>query len=74
MTFFSLGLQFCNIPDAPTITAPMIAGPGSLTVAWTAPAVGPSVVAYDLRYIRTDADDIVNANWTLGGVVKVRVR
>ena len=62
---FSLGLQFCNIPDAPTITAPMIAGPGSLTVAWTAPAVGPSVVAYDLRYIRTDADDIVNANWTL---------
>ena len=62
---FSLGLQFCNIPDAPTITAPMIAGPGSLTVAWTAPAVGPSVVAYDLRYIRTDADDIVNVNWTL---------
>ena len=63
--FFSLGLQFCSIPEAPTITSPMIAGPGSLTVAWTAPAVGLSVVAYDLRHIPTEAADIVDANWTV---------
>ena len=63
--FFSLGLQFCSIPEAPTITAPMISGPGSLTVDWAAPAAGLSVVAYDLRHIPTEAADIVDANWTV---------
>ena len=49
------------------ITSPIIAGPNSLTVTWAAPAnTGGSIVtAYDLRYIRTDADETVEANWTL---------
>ena len=49
------------------ITSPIIAGPNSLTVTWAAPAnTGGSVVtAYDLRYIRTDADEAVDADWTV---------
>ena len=56
------------VPGAPTIiTSPTIAGPNSLTVTWAAPGnTGGSVVtAYDLRYIRTDADETVEANWTV---------
>ena len=55
------------VPGAPTIiTSPIIAGPNSLTVTWAAPGnTGGSVVtAYDLRYIRTDSDETVEANWT----------
>ena len=51
-------------PGAPTITAPMIAGPNSLTVAWDAPTGGSVAIAYDLRYIRTDAEEMIDANWT----------
>ena len=55
------------VPGAPTITSPAVAGPNSLTVAWVAPGnTGGSVItAYDLRYIRTDADETVEANWTV---------
>ena len=55
------------VPGAPTIiTSPIIAGPNSLTVTWAAPGStgGPVVIAYDLRYIRTDAEETVEANWT----------
>ena len=44
---------------------PIIAGANSLTVAWAAPASGPAVTVYDLRYIRTDADETVEVNWTV---------
>ena len=55
------------MPGAPTITSPIIAGPNSLTVTWAAPGNtgGPVVTAYDLRYIRTGADETVEANWTV---------
>ena len=56
------------VPGAPTIiTSPIVAGPNSLTVTWAAPGnTGGSVVtAYDLRYIRTGADETVEANWTV---------
>ena len=38
-----------------------------LTVPWTAPSDngGAAITAYDLRYIRTDADESVGANWTV---------
>ena len=54
-------------PGAPTITAPIIAGADSLTVAWSAPSDsgGPAIIAYDLRYIQTSADETMDANWTV---------
>ena len=52
-------------PGAPTITTPMIAGPNSLTVAWDPATAGSVAIAYDLRYIRTDADGMIDANWTM---------
>ena len=56
-----------NRPGAPAITTPVTAGVDSLTVTWSAPSeTGTSAVtAYDLRYIRTDADETDNANWTV---------
>ena len=56
-----------NRPGAPAITTPVTAGVDSLTVTWAAPIeTGTSnVTAYDLRYIRTDADETVDANWTM---------
>ena len=53
--------------DAPTITTPITAGADSLTVAWSASLDdgGSPVAAYDLRYIRTDADETVDTNWTV---------
>ena len=54
-------------PDPPTINTPITAGADSLTVAWSAPGEtgGPDITSYDLRYIRTDVDETVDANWTL---------
>ena len=41
-------------------------GTGSLTVSWSTPSGGASgITAYDLRYISTDADETVDANWTV---------
>ena len=60
-----LGLLFCRVPGPPTITALIIAGDNSLTIAWAAPTSGPAVTGYDLRYIRTDADETVEGNWTV---------
>ena len=61
----SLGLAFCRVPGPPTITALIIAGDNSLTIAWDAPTSGPAVTAYDLRYILADAYERVKGNWTL---------
>ena len=56
-----------NRPGAPTITTPITAGTGSLTVAWSAPSDngGAVVTAYDLRYIQTSADETADSNWTV---------
>ena len=41
-------------------------GAGSLTVSWSAPpGEAGGITAYDLRHIRTDADETVDANWTV---------
>ena len=61
----SLGLAFCRVPGPPTITALIIAGDNSLTIAWDAPTSGPAVTAYDLRYILADAYERVKGNWTV---------
>ena len=51
---------------APSITTPITAGAGSLTVSWRAPSGDASgITAYDLRHILTSADEAVDANWTL---------
>ena len=53
-------------PTAPTLDS-LTAGDDSLTVVWSAPAVarGSSPTSYDLRYIPTEADETVEANWTI---------
>ena len=53
-------------PGSPAITG-VAPATDSLTVVWDAPAQtgGAAVTAYDLRYIRTSADETVDANWTL---------
>ena len=52
--------------SAPTVTT-LTAGAGSLTVEWTAPGNtgGSTIKAYDLRYIRSDAGDKADDNWTV---------
>ena len=53
-------------PAIPTLETVTPSG-GSLTIAWTPPAVnrGTGVISYDLRYIPTTADETDNANWTV---------
>ena len=55
-----------NLPGTPTVSS-VTAGETSLVVAWTAPDQGnaPAVSNYDIRYIRTDADETLNYNWAL---------
>ena len=68
---FTLALALGNAdaqsgtPAAPAIDS-VNAGDAALTVAWTAPSDtgNSSISAYDLRYIRTDATDKADANWT----------
>ena len=52
-------------PGAPAVGS-VTPGDGTLAVAWSAPAEdgGRDVTAYDLRYIRSDASDKADANWT----------
>ena len=62
--------------SATTTATPLIPGPAidavlagerALTVTWSAPAVATTtaITAYDLRYIRTSANEAVDANWTV---------
>ncbi len=51
------------VPAAPTIDS-VNAGDGSLDVAWIA-STGTVATAYDLRYIRNDAGDKADGNWTV---------
>ena len=57
--------------DMPIIKTPIVAGDRSLTVTWRAPIEtrGLTHIGYDLRYIRTDADETVEVNWTLVGTI-----
>ena len=52
--------------EAPTIDA-VSPGDRSIAVAWTAPTNAGlgTVTAYDLRYIRSDAADKADSNWTV---------
>ena len=55
-----------QVPAAPSISE-VVVGDTALTVKWSAPAgVGAGdIVAYDLRYITSDAADKADANWTV---------
>ena len=62
-----------NLPPNLPVTPPgmpaigsVSPGASSLTVSWSAPSGDPGgITAYDLRHIRTDADETVDANWTM---------
>ena len=62
-----------NMPPSLPVALPGMAsinslspGAGSLTVSWSAPSGNAAgITAYDLRHIRTDADEAVDANWTV---------
>ena len=53
--------------DTPIIRTLVIPGDRSLTVTWRAPIETgkPFITAYDLRYIPAEADETVEAEWTL---------
>ena len=51
-------------PAAPTIDT-VTSGDITLTVAWTAPAGGTGITAYNVRHIETSADESVDSNWTV---------
>ena len=53
-------------PGAPTIDL-ITSGHRTLTIAWSAPTdtEGLSILSYDLRHIRSDAQDRSDANWTV---------
>ena len=57
-------------PGAPSVNSPT-PGDGVLTVTWSAPSDdgGAGVTGYDLRYIRSDATDKADANWTVNDSV-----
>ena len=62
-----LGLPFCGgALGAPTIGT-LTPGADFLTITWAAPTGSPesAIIAYDLRYIQTSADETVDANWTV---------
>ena len=53
--------------DAPAILS-VTAGTGSLTISWRVPPIETGTVVitgYDVRYIRSDAPDKAEANWTV---------
>ncbi len=63
LVFYS-GRAEAQTPAVPTIDS-VTPADGSLTVAWTAPTGVTGITAYDLRYIRSDAADKADANWTV---------
>ena len=48
---------------APTINS-VTSSDGKLFIEWTAPPGVTGITAYDLRYIKTSADETVDVNWT----------
>ncbi len=65
---FSIAVAAAQAPDsppaAPTIDS-LTPGDKSITVAWSPPVDADAVTAYDLRYIRSDAGDKSDGNWTV---------
>ena len=62
-----IGLPFCGgSQGAPSINS-ITTGANFLTVTWTAPGVsgGSAIIAYDLRYIQSDATDKSDARWAV---------
>ena len=55
-----------NVPGAPSIHSVM-SGAGSLAVTWGAPSSdgGSAIIAYDLRYVPSDAPSKADADWTV---------
>ena len=53
-----------NPPAAPA-TPTTMARTNRISVYWTAPSGSTGITAYDVRYIRADAPDKADANWTL---------
>ena len=53
-------------PGPPTVNS-VTSGAGSLAIAWSAPeqTAGLPVTGYDLRHIRTVANEAVDSNWTV---------
>ncbi len=68
LKIYAYNMPSTNIspPGAPDILA-VTAGRGSFTITWTAPTNegGSAVTAYDLRYVRSNAPDKADANWTV---------
>ena len=56
-----------QVPTVPPSVDTIAPGPGSLTVAWSAPSFmrGGAITSYDLRYIPTAADESDDTNWDL---------
>ena len=52
-----------SVPAAPTIDS-VTSGDTTLTAAWTAPAGETGITAYDVRHIKTSADEMMDSNWT----------
>ena len=55
-----------TVPTAPRL-AYAVPRSGQIAITWSSPDSdgGSDITSYDLRYIRSDADDSVDANWTL---------
>ena len=55
-----------TVPSAPYLWSAR-ASNGQIYIVWSGPDSdgGSDITSYDLRYIRSDADDSVDANWTL---------
>ena len=53
-----------STPSAPTIDS-VTSGNTTLAVAWSAPAGETGITAYDVRHIKTSADEAVDSNWTV---------
>ena len=55
-----------TVPSAPYLGY-VVAGDGQIRIVWSSPDSdgGADVASYDLRYIRSDAGDLDDANWTL---------
>ena len=53
-----------STPAAPSINS-VTPDDTTLTVAWSAPAGATGITAYDVRHIKTSADETDDANWTV---------
>ena len=69
---YEIGLPFCGALEVPVIVTPIKAGVSTLTVSWVPPTdTGDQIITgYSLRYIRADADDTVEGNWTIVGYAR----